>query len=154
MTGISESLYNSATPVQRCDLACTNIKRMKVCTRWTRAPALSQIHGDEKHANLGFQCLTYAQLLAPPPKNLSWLSVTSFAAADEPRPNAKASIHTINKNENDGFNNPLLYKHKSEIPLQRKYETRIVYRRKRDICLLSWLKEIPLWIQFILPEKT
>lgn len=90
----------------------------------------------------------------PPQKNLSWLSVTSFAAANKPRPNAKASSHTINKNENDGFNNPLLYKHKSEIPLQRKYETRIVYRRKRDICLLSWLKEIPLWIQFILPEKT
>ena len=58
MTGISESLYNSATPVQHCDLACTNIKRMKMCTRKTCAPALSEIHGDEKHANLGFQCLT------------------------------------------------------------------------------------------------
>lgn len=33
MTGISESLRNTATPVQHCDLACTNIKHMKVCTR-------------------------------------------------------------------------------------------------------------------------
>lgn len=33
MTGISESLRNTATLVQHCDLACTNIKHMKVCTR-------------------------------------------------------------------------------------------------------------------------
>ena len=33
MTGISERLYNTATVVQRCDLACTNIKHMKVCAR-------------------------------------------------------------------------------------------------------------------------
>lgn len=33
MTGISESLCNTATLVQHCDLACTNIKHMKACMR-------------------------------------------------------------------------------------------------------------------------
>lgn len=127
--------HESVHEVNPCTCTLTDTRRWK-----TRKPELPMF--DIRSA------------FGPPPKNLSWLSVTSFAAADEPRPNAKASIHTINKNENDGFNNPLLHKHKSEIPLQRKYETRIVYRRKRDICPLSWLKEIPLWIQFILPEKT
>lgn len=33
MTGISECLYNTATPVQHCDLACTDVMHMQVCTR-------------------------------------------------------------------------------------------------------------------------
>lgn len=54
MTGISESLCNTGTQVQHCDLACTNIKHMKVCMR-NSLQLRTQTHTDEKHAESDFR---------------------------------------------------------------------------------------------------